>query len=259
MRLRVEKLRFGYRKLPVLQEVSFTAEAGDLLCVLGPNGVGKSTLLRCILGLCRQNEGRVLLEGRDVRNLNPRERAEHVAYIPQNGRMDLGYTVEDTVLMGTTRQLSLFARPGPAQRACAHEAMERVGINHLAGRLFTRLSGGEQQLALVARALAQRARILLMDEPTASLDYGNAHRVLSTAKSLAEEGYTVLITTHDPQSALRFGNRVLALKDGLVLALGRPGAVVTPRLLRALYGVDCRFVPGASGPLIDPTGHGPER
>ena len=252
MILSVENLSFSYTRRPVLQDVSFAAEKGELLSILGPNGVGKSTLFRCILGSLEGYSGRICVDGRDIRTLPHRERARRMAYIPQIHRPTFGYTVLDTVLMGTTRQLSPLQQPGREQVYMARSALERVGVSHLAERNFAHLSGGEQQLVLIARALAQQSDILIMDEPTSALDYGNQLRVLQQVRALSREGYTVLLSIHNPQHALTFADRVLALQDGSVAALGPSGGVLTPALLRRLYGVDTALADTPGGPVIVP-------
>lgn len=252
MILSVENLSFSYTRRPVLQDVSFAAEKGELLSILGPNGVGKSTLFRCILGSLEGYSGRICVDGRDIRTLPHRERARRMAYIPQIHRPTFGYTVLDTVLMSTTRQLSPLQQPGREQVYMARSALERVGVSHLAERNFAHLSGGEQQLVLIARALAQQSDILIMDEPTSALDYGNQFRVLQQVRALSREGYTVLLSTHNPQHALTFAHRVLALQDGSVAALGPSGDVLTPDLLRRLYGVDTALADTPGGPVIVP-------
>ena len=170
-----------------------------------------------------------------------REMSRRIAYIPQINRPTFGYTVLDTVLMGTTRQVSMFSQPGREQIAAARKALERVGAAHLTERDFSFLSGGEQQLVLVARAIAQQAEILIMDEPTSALDFGNQLRILQLVKELAGEGYGVLLSTHNPQHALSFATRILALSDGKVAALGNADEVLTPALVKQLYHVDVTF------------------
>ena len=246
MSLTVENLSFSYGQRPVLHQLSFTAQAGELLAILGPNGVGKTTLFRCVMGQARQYTGRILADGADLSALSPRARAHRVAAIPQAHPLSFRYSAFDMVLMGTSHG------PGEKERAAARDAMERVNIPHLADRPFDHLSGGEQQLVFIARALAQQAKILLMDEPTASLDYGNRLHVLSVARDLAKDGYTVLLSTHDPQHALWFADRALALQEGRMLALGAPREVLTPALLEALYGRRIELVETEQGPVLVP-------
>lgn len=254
MTLTVKDLTYRYAKTaaPVLQGISFSAESGDFLSVLGANGAGKSTLFRCLLGGLTDYTGAIELDGRDVRTLSRRETAEHIAYIPQIHRPTFGYSVLDTTLMGLTRQLSPFRSPTPEMEKQAMDALEQMGVAHLAERNFATLSGGEQQLVLIARALCQQSDILVMDEPTSSLDYGNQLRVLERVRLLARQGYTVLLSTHDPQHALRFSQKVLALSGGQVAAEGDTADVLTPELLRRLYGVEAVVLDTPCGRVLLP-------
>lgn len=254
MKLTVENLSFAYGKGdPVLRDVSFTADGGDFLSVLGANGAGKSTLFRCLLGGLEGYTGAISLDGRDVRTLSRRELAAHIAYIPQIHRPTFGYAVLDVTLMGLTRFLSPFRSPSRELEAQALAALERMGVAHLARRSFATLSGGEQQLVLIARALCQHSDILIMDEPTSSLDYGNQLRVLEQVRALSQQGYTVLLSTHDPQHALRFSRRVLALSGGVVAAEGDTSAVLTPALIRQIYGVSAALLETPHGTVLIPT------
>ena len=162
----------------------------------------------------------------------------------------------DTVLMGTSRQMNAFRQPKAAQVRQAEEALGQVGAAHLRERNFAHLSGGEQQLVLIARALAQQAQVLMMDEPTSALDYGNQLRILQMVKRLAAQGYTVILSTHNPQHALTFADRLLVLHDGTAAALGRPAQVLTPALMETLYGVTVDFLDTASGPVLVPGAEG---
>ena len=252
MSLTVENMSFSYGKHPVLHELTFTAEAGELLAILGPNGVGKTTLFKCVMGQERKYSGRIAADGADLAALTPRERAHRVAAIPQAHPLSFRYSAFDMVLMGTSHTLSPFNLPGEKERAAARAAMERVNIPHLADRPFDHLSGGEQQLVFIARALAQQAKILLMDEPTASLDYGNRLHVLGVVRNLSRAGYTILLSTHDPQHALWYADRALALKEGRMLALGTPRKIVTADLLQQLYGRRIDLVETEQGPVLVP-------
>ena len=252
MSLTVENLSFSYGRHAVLQGVSFAAQAGELLAILGPNGVGKTTLFKCVMGLARRYTGTIRADGVDLAALSPRERAHRVAAIPQAHPLSFRYSAFDMVLMGTSHGLSPFAVPGERERAAARDAMARVNIEHLAERPFDHLSGGEQQLVFIARALAQQAKILLMDEPTASLDYGNRLHVLGVVRNLSRAGYTILLSTHDPQHALWYADRALALQEGRMLALGAPREVLTPVLLEALYGRRIELVETEQGPVLVP-------
>ena len=238
MSIEVKNLSFSYGDRPVLHDISFSVEKGEFLSILGPNGVGKSTLFRCVLGLLSGYTGQVLVDGVDARSFSVREAAKHIAYIPQSSRPVFNYSVSDIILMGRSSGLSPFRSPGREDMDKVHWAMEKVGISHLADRCFHRLSGGEQQLVMIARALVQDAPILMLDEPTANLDFGNQLLVLEQIRSLAREGYTVIQTTHHPEQSYMFSDRILAIQNGRVLKEGRPEAVLSQETMKELYGVD---------------------
>ena len=212
MSIDVERLSFSYGAHPVLRDVSFRAEPGQLVAVLGPNGAGKSTLFRCMLGFLPHYQGSISLCGRDVRHLPRQELAHLAAYIPQSSQPLFDYTVRDTVLMGAAGGLEPLRQPGRQQLETAQRMMELVGI-------------------------APLARILLMDEPAANLDYGNQFRLLQQVRRLTEQGYTVLLSTHNPEHALRFATHVLALHGGTVAACGPVEEMLTEELLHTLYRI----------------------
>jgi len=234
MVLKVEGL--VYRRTPgqppVLDGVDLYLGAGEILCLLGPNGTGKTTLLRCLIGALESELGEIRIDGR--RETAPRRLARQMAYVPQAAG-DSSLTLLDTVLLGRTPHLRPLALPGRHDEDIARTALARVGIAHLAARPFNRVSGGERQLALIARALAQQPRLFMMDEPTASLDLGNQARVLRTLRDLAADGMSVLVTTHQPEHALLLGARVVALAGGRVAATGAAHEVLCAKTLSALY------------------------
>ena len=242
MSIEVKNLSFSYGDRPILHDICFSVEKGEFLSILGPNGVGKSTLFRCMLGLLSGYTGQVLVDGINARTFTVREAARHIAYIPQSSHPVFNYSVFDIVLMGRTSGLSTFRSPGRADTEKCRWALEKIGIAHLEDRCFHRLSGGEQQLVLIARALVQDAPILMLDEPTANLDFGNQLLVLEQARALAREGYTVIQTTHHPEQSYMFSDRILAIQKGRVLAEGKPEQVLTEETIRALYGVDVDVV-----------------
>ena len=237
MSIEVKNLRFRYGARPVIGDVSFTAEKGELLAVLGPNGVGKSTLFRCLLGFLKPVGGEILVDGKELTAYSRRELAKKIAYIPQSHAPAFDHTVLDSVLMGMTAQLRVFEQPGQAQREKAVQMLRALGIEKLADRGCMKISGGERQLMLLARALVQDASMLIMDEPTANLDYGNSCRVMERVKKLGQTGYTIIFSTHDPNQAFSYATKVLALKDGGVMAVGAPEAVLTQAVLSRLYGI----------------------
>ena len=256
MSVQVENLSFSYCTHDVLKNLSFKAEAGELLAVLGPNGVGKTTLFRCILGLQRNYTGTIRIDGDETGLLSTRELAHRVAYISQLHGQAFAYSVTDMVLMGTSHTLSSVSMPGKKEMNTAAEALEVMGISHLAKKNFSHLSGGEQQLVLIARALAQQTKTLLMDEPTASLDYGNQSQVLETVRKLAHSGYAVILSTHNPQHALWYADKALALCDGRAAAFGGSREVIDAALIKRLYGVSVDTFDTSGGILIAPV---PER
>jgi len=218
--------------------VSFQAQYGQFLSVLGPNGVGKSTLFRCMLGLLSPTAGTVNIDGRPISEMSPEELSRRIAYIPQSHSPVFNYSVMDMVLMGTTARLGRFSVPGKTQEALANEALEHLGISHLRSRGYGSISGGERQLTLIARAIAQQAKILVMDEPSASLDFGNRIKVMQTVRSLIEDGYCVIQSTHDPEQAYMYSDNILALHSGKVLAWGKPAQTVTAPVISKLYSID---------------------
>ena len=235
--IELDRLSFAYGARTVLKDVSFTAGEGRLVAVLGPNGAGKSTLFRCVLGLLGPYGGSIRLAGREVRELTRRELAGLAAYIPQSSEPVFDYTVLDTVLMGASAGMGVFRTPGAAQREAAEEALRELNIWELRDRGVGHISGGERQLTLIARAMAQRARLLVMDEPTANLDYGNQYRVLERARMLAEDGYTILLSTHNPDHALYFATDILALHRPGVYSAGAAEDVLTEALIEEIYSL----------------------
>lgn len=252
MTIDVRDLRFSYGSRTVLDRVSFRAEAGELVSVLGPNGAGKSTMFRCILRLLDRYSGCVLIGGRDVRELSPGETARRIAYIPQSHSPTFNYTVLEMVLMGTTHMVRGLASPKREQIAVAEAALDRLGVLGLRNRGYAELSGGERQMVLVARALAQQAGILIMDEPTSNLDFGNQLKVMREARALAGEGYTVLVSSHNPQQAILFSDRIIALSGGVIVADGPPEEVMDAALLERLYHVRVRLEQTPEGSLVIP-------
>lgn len=250
----VEHLAFGYGARTVGSDVSFSLGAGAVLCLLGPNGGGKTTLFKTLLGLLPAKAGRVTLDGADLAKASRREIARNIAYVPQAHAAFFPFTVRAVVAMGRASRLGPFSAPGPADDAAAGGALATLGIAHLAEAVYTEISGGERQLALIARALAGEPRLLVMDEPTASLDFGNQARVLGQVRRLAKAGISVILSTHDPDHALLCADRVAALHGGRLVACGPPAETITPALLRLIYGIDVVVapLPGLDTPVCAP-------
>lgn len=237
MCLSVENLSFSYKTANVLKGVSFSAAEGNLLCVLGKNGAGKSTLFKCILGLLNGYNGTIKIHGTVAHLLSVQELSQKIAYIPQNHSIVFSYSVVDMVMMGITPHLRHFESPGGNHKKAAIEALELLNILHLKDKSFNQLSGGEQQLVLIARSVAQQTKILIMDEPCSNLDYGNQIKVMRTIKELAKKGYLIIQSTHNPEHAFLFADEVLVLMEGRVKDKGKADAILTEELLEAIYSI----------------------
>lgn len=237
----LENVTCGYKDVTVLSDVSFSIGAGEALCLLGPNGVGKTTLFRSMLGFLKPFGGRITLDGEDISSWSSRTLAKKIGYVPQNHTPPFAYPVVDVVTMGRLSRISPISSPSSQDTDKAYECLERLGIGHLADKLYTQVSGGERQMVLIARALAQEPEVLVMDEPTASLDYGNQVKVLRQISHLVKEGISVIMTTHFPDHAF-----LCATKVGLItrdwVRFGTPDEVVTEGSLKETYGVDVRIV-----------------
>lgn len=242
MSLSVDNLTFGYSEnRRILKNISFEAESGELTSVLGRNGAGKSTLFKCILGIIRNYEGEIFIHGRSMIGISARELSGLIAYIPQSHYPAFNYSVLDMVLMGSANQLKSTGSPGKRQETEALKALEKMNILHLADRGFGQISGGEQQLVLMARAILQNTGVWLLDEPLASLDYGNQTRVLQRLKKLSEDGYLIVQSIHNPDQAKKYSDRIIALADGAVIDEGKPDEILNEKLIKRLYGDDVEW------------------
>jgi iron complex transport system ATP-binding protein len=228
-------LTIGYRDRVVGRSLDVALEPGEVLALLGPNGGGKTTLLKTLLGILAPKAGEVAIGERTLAAISLRERARLIAYVPQVHVPTFAFTVESVVLMGRTAHGNLFSRPSAHDREVAGRALERFGIAPLAARPYTMISGGERQLVLLARALAQEPQFVVLDEPTASLDFGNQGKVMREMRALAAAGHGVLFTTHDPNHALRAADRAYLLRAGERVAEGAVGGVLTRAQLEELY------------------------
>jgi iron complex transport system ATP-binding protein len=236
------ELTIGYTDRVVGSGLDVSLATGEVLALLGPNGGGKTTLLKTLLGLLAPQAGEVRLADRPLARYSSRERARLLAYVPQSHVTTFAFTVEAMVLMGRTAHGNLFSAPSGADRTIAARALERFGIAHLRERPYTMISGGERQLALLARALAQEPQFIVLDEPTASLDFGNQGRVLREIQALKAAGHGVLFTTHDPNHAMRAADRVYLLRQGTRIAEGATGAMLERSRLEALYGAPVELI-----------------
>ena len=240
--LEARSLAFGFPGRTIGRDVSFGLAEGEVMCVLGPNGGGKTTLFRTLLGLLPPHGGEIVLDGKPLPLHTRAEVARRIGYVPQGHSGYFAYSVKEMVLMGRTAHLGAFAAPGRRDHEVAEHALEALGIAHLSRKPVTEVSGGERQLAIVARALAQGPRVLVMDEPTANLDFGNQVRVLEQIRKLGERSISILFSSHDPDHAFLGAQKALLLGEGRALEQGRPVDVIRADSLERLYGVAVQVV-----------------
>lgn len=242
MLLEINDVYGGYGNGDIIQGVSCCADRGDVLCLVGPNGCGKTTLFRLLLGSIPVSRGSITIDGREIRTLPPKEIARQVAYIPQYHTPVFAYTVLDVVTMGRAAHFSAFETPKPADREAAFAALEKVSALHLANKKYTALSGGQRQLILIARAICQSASVFVMDEPAANLDYANHQLLMDVIADLAGRGYCIVMSTHSPEHPFSVGSKVLLMKSGRVAGFGPPKEVITPQNLQSVYDIEMDVV-----------------
>jgi iron complex transport system ATP-binding protein len=240
--IEIKDAAFSYRRgSTVFEELNFSARTPGVFCLLGPNGCGKTTLLKCIAGLLKLRWGEILLNNERISSLQRRDIASIIGYIPQEHTYAFAYSVFDVVLMGRAPHLGMFSSPSKKDYAIAAECLDRAGIGHLRDKRFTEISGGERQMVLVARVLAQRPQIMLLDEPTSHLDLRNQTLVLRMISKLANDGLLVMMTSHVPNHAISYASRVTLMHQGRLVAAGKPEDVITERNMREIYGIDVRM------------------
>lgn len=239
MHLEVKGISFGYTaERKIFSDISFTYDSPEIMCILGANGTGKSTLLNCILARNEIQEGEVLVDGKKITNYKPPELARKIAYLPQSHMPSFAFPVLDVVMMGSTSRIGYFASPGKAEAELAREKLRFLNIEYLAEKPYTAISGGERQLVMIAAALAQEPELVVMDEPTSHLDFGNQFKFVNLVKQLQAEGIGVLMTTHFPDHALFLGCTTAILDRGGIAAVGRAADVITDDSMSRLYKID---------------------
>ncbi len=235
MILQVKNLSGGYGKKIICKNISFNIEKKDVVCIVGPNGSGKTTLIKLILSLLKKTNGNVYVNNQETSQLTSRERAKIIAYVPQQHSLQFSLSVFDVVLMGRTSHIPGFASPSQEDENFVKKCLEELKLQHLASELYDTLSSGQKQMVLIARALCQKPQILIMDEPTANLDYYNQSIVIKTIQSLSKQGYSILITSHDLNQPFLYANKVAMLKKGLLHIFDTTEKALTKENLEAVY------------------------
>ncbi len=248
----LDKLRFGYGhdQHTVLNDLSLEIPPGAITAILGPNGAGKTTLLHVILGLLPPRAGQVLLDGKPQPTLSRREMSRLIGLVPQAEYIPFDFSVLEYVLLGRSPYLGMLEMPSDEDYRVATEVLQSLGLADLQQRAVTEISGGERQMVMLARSLAQQPRILLLDEPTSHLDLSNKSRLLRVLRQLAERGVTVVFTTHDPEAAIAIAQYLIMMRDGRTLASGSLADVLTADNLIATYGTPIRLVHVDDRPVV---------
>lgn len=243
MKLEVINVSCGYSKdINILERVNFEVNTGEICCLLGPNGVGKTTLFKTILKLMRPNNGQIMIDGQSIERWPASKLSKYLAYVSQFHIPPFPYIVKDVVLLGRMNSVGYFGQPKKYDYEIVDQAMVDMGIEKLKDKVYTDISGGERQLVMIARALAQEPKMLVLDEPTASLDYGNMVRVMKKIISLKEKGYGVIMTTHVPDQAFMCDSKVVLLQRNAPIIFGKAGDVITHKNLNDAYKIDVKVM-----------------
>lgn len=238
MLLEIKDISCGYKKTMVIEDVSFHISEGEVLCLFGPNGVGKTTFFKTLLGLMKPLSGEILLKKQKMCHMDRLAIAKNMAYVPQAHHMAFSFKVIDVVVLGRIAYSNNSKGPTDADYEKAWASLRLLNIQKLGERLYTKISGGERQMVLIARALTQEASILVMDEPTSNLDYGNQIKVMEQIKRLKQLGYAVILTTHSPEQVLLCGDHVIIFHNGRIYKTGKPKDIITSNLFKELYDVE---------------------
>jgi iron complex transport system ATP-binding protein len=243
MMLDVKKAEFSYNKrIKVFEDINFSIKESDVLCILGPNGSGKTTLLKCLTNILQLTNGEVTINSKDVHSLSRKELSKKIGYLPQTHAALFPFSVLEVAVMGRAPHLDMTSSPTETDYEIAKANLEMLGIAHLADRPYTKISGGQRQLALIAMVLTQEPEILLLDEPTAHLDFGNQVRILELIEKLSTSGLAVVFTSHFPDQALHMECKVALMNNRQFINVGNSETVLTEENLKQIYGVDVSVV-----------------
>jgi iron complex transport system ATP-binding protein len=248
-KISIKSASFAYGEKTVWKDIEFDVESGETLCLLGPNGCGKTTLLNCIHGNLKLKTGQVLIDGKDVQSMQAVEVAKKMGYVFQDHHASFPYRALEVVKMGRAPYLGIFQTPDAQDSKMAIDIMEEMGIGHLAYRRYTELSGGERQLVLIAQALCQDPEIIVFDEPTSHLDFKNQTLVLQTINRLSKRGFTIVMTSHFPDHAWVLSSKVAMMGRGRLIAVGSSDEVMTEENLSETYGMDIKVYEDNSGDM----------
>ena len=238
----VRNISFSYENEEIFSDISFSIDKGDVLCILGPNGTGKTTLIKCLNGLHDIDSGEILIKGKNIKKLSFKEISKHIGYIPQSHVPSFPFKVLDVVVMGRAPYLNLTDSPKKKDIDIAINSLKTLGIGHLKDKEYTNLSGGERQLVFLARILCQQPDILILDEPTSHLDFGNQIKLLEIIDNLSKVGLSIIMSSHFPDHAFLSSNKVAIMKNKMFIDFGSPNDVVTEDNLREAYSIDVKLI-----------------
>lgn len=242
MILEIKNAVCGYGSKTIVNNISISVKSGEILCILGPNGVGKTTFFKTILGFLKLQSGEILLDGKNTKNWSKNQLAKMISYVPQTHTPPFPFNVFDVVLMGRTAHIGMFSSPSKTDKEIAESAINDLNISYLKDKIYTEISGGERQMVLIARALAQQSKILILDEPTSNLDFGNQIRVLEQINNLAKKGLGVIMTSHFPDHAFLCSTKVALMHKNIKFIIGNMDEVITEENLKSAYGVNVKII-----------------